>query len=318
MWQEKGALVAAALLVCGSSAASAQSNDARSRSDMGSGQNQPGIHRDWIPGALSPAAENRPGNPTRYDRAWPAGPLYPAATDERSDGGERFERSRQADQRSFLRQHLQNAGFRNIRILDTTFLVQASTGDGRTVLMLIDPPSASAGAGRGTSEQAARSKSSSAGPDQANARSQQFGTARSTGPRVNMGEMSDRMANQGLMQPEQIRSHLQARGFSDISDLTRNENVYGGTANWFGERVDVRVDGRNGYLIRPSNLTQRQLRTMLDSQGWTSVEAIDRRDTSYRVRALRNGQPYVLWVDARTGEIDRQVASSDRVPSARQ
>ncbi|GAA0566353.1 hypothetical protein GCM10009416_00380 [Craurococcus roseus] len=41
-----------------------------------------------------------------------------------------------------LRQQLTQAGFRDVQILDTAYLVQARTQDGNTVLMTINPPSA--------------------------------------------------------------------------------------------------------------------------------------------------------------------------------
>jgi len=39
-----------------------------------------------------------------------------------------------------LRQQLSQAGFREVRILDAAYLVQAKTQDGNTVMMMIDPP----------------------------------------------------------------------------------------------------------------------------------------------------------------------------------
>lgn len=39
-----------------------------------------------------------------------------------------------------LRQQLTQAGFREVKILDAAYLVQAKTQDGNTVMMMIDPP----------------------------------------------------------------------------------------------------------------------------------------------------------------------------------
>lgn len=44
--------------------------------------------------------------------------------------------------RAALRRQLRRSGFRSIRILDTSYLVQAQTPDGRAVLMMVDPPQA--------------------------------------------------------------------------------------------------------------------------------------------------------------------------------
>lgn len=39
-----------------------------------------------------------------------------------------------------LRQQLTQAGFRDVQILDTAYLVQARTQDGSVVFMTVDPP----------------------------------------------------------------------------------------------------------------------------------------------------------------------------------
>ncbi|MFC1458578.1 hypothetical protein ACETIH_18100 [Microvirga arabica] len=45
-----------------------------------------------------------------------------------------------SDQRAMLRRELRQAGFRNIRILDAAFLVQARNRNGDQVVMIINPP----------------------------------------------------------------------------------------------------------------------------------------------------------------------------------
>lgn len=104
--------------------------------------------------------------------------------------------------------------------------------------------------------------------------------------------------------------HLQSRGYSNISGLTQKGNIYTGMADWYGEQVDFRVDGRNGFVIEQSHITQRQMRTMLNEMGCGAVDNIQQQGTSYRVQASRNGTPYSLWIDARTDEINRQTASA--------
>jgi hypothetical protein len=46
-----------------------------------------------------------------------------------------------------LQSDLKKAGFTNISVLDAAYLVQADTSDGNQVMMLINPPTGSAGAG---------------------------------------------------------------------------------------------------------------------------------------------------------------------------
>jgi hypothetical protein len=47
-------------------------------------------------------------------------------------------------QRALLRHELRQAGFQNIRILDAMFFVEARTGDGQHVYMLVNPPGSGA------------------------------------------------------------------------------------------------------------------------------------------------------------------------------
>jgi hypothetical protein len=140
------------------------------------------------------------------------------------------------------------------------------------------------------------------------------GGGREVGSDRSASAMDDRsqspIMTPGLLDQGQVRSRLRSSGFSGISNLRRDGTTYVGTADWYGEPVDLRVDGRNGFVIEPSHLTPSQVRTMLDEEGWSNVARIDREDTSYRVRASRNGTPYNLWIDARTGEIDRQSPGS--------
>jgi hypothetical protein len=46
---------------------------------------------------------------------------------------------------------LQQAGFKDVQILDESFLVQAKTADGTPVVMMINPPSETAGSGSSNS-----------------------------------------------------------------------------------------------------------------------------------------------------------------------
>lgn len=50
-----------------------------------------------------------------------------------------------------LRKSLEQAGFKDITVLDATYLVRAVSPDGDQVVMLIDPPSVGAMAGSGGS-----------------------------------------------------------------------------------------------------------------------------------------------------------------------
>ena len=306
------AALSAVLLAGGSTVVLAQPNlqDGQGNDGQSLGQNRasPGMNqseggRNWVPGPLSPAAENQPDNQTQYNRSWPPGSLSPG-TGSRSTADQSQGQGR-ASQRALLRQELRQAGFRNIRILDAAFLVRAGTGSGRQVIMIVNPP-----------ERNSLGLSSSSGSDQTlnnqgpSNRRQQFGSTQNPGTGADRSELSAEIMTPGLVGQDRIRSHLQSRGFSNFSGLSQDGNTYTGTADWYGEQVDFRVDGRNGFVIEPSHITTSQVRTMLNEQGWNTVDNIQPRGTSYRVQASRNGTSYNLWIDARTGEIDRETAST--------
>ncbi len=57
-----------------------------------------------------------------------------------SQSGSGQQSQMQAMGRDKLRQQLTEAGFRDVKILDTAYLVQARTQDGNDVMMMINPP----------------------------------------------------------------------------------------------------------------------------------------------------------------------------------
>lgn len=58
----------------------------------------------------------------------------------RRSGRDRMRAEGSARERGELRRDLRQLGFSNIQIIDSAYLVQARTRDGRTVYMVIDPP----------------------------------------------------------------------------------------------------------------------------------------------------------------------------------
>ena len=64
---------------------------------------------------------------------------------QQSQNQQTQEQQRLAMTQAKLRKTLQQAGFKNIRVVDANYLVQAQTEDGDNVLMFINPPQTSAG-----------------------------------------------------------------------------------------------------------------------------------------------------------------------------
>ena len=52
-----------------------------------------------------------------------------------------------------------------------------------------------------------------------------------------------------------------------------------------------------------------QVRTRLSAQGFSDIQAITRSGNSYQARAMQNGRPVDLTIDATTGAIRSQAAA---------
>ncbi|MBJ6127102.1 hypothetical protein [Microvirga splendida] len=74
---------------------------------------------------------------------------------------------------------------------------------------------------------------------------------------LDLRELNSPMVDPGLVEPGRVREYLQSRGFSDISNLRRDGTFYTGTAQWRGQRTDIRVDARNGFIIEPEQHLQK-------------------------------------------------------------
>jgi hypothetical protein len=107
--------------------------------------------------------------------------------------------------------------------------------------------------------------------------------------------------------PDQVRIVLQARGYSDIEGLER----HGGEfiireAKRYGEPVrGLRLDAVTGQMRETPLLTEAQVREMLRDRGYAEVTEIGRDGDTIRLRAVREGTPTEISVDARTGVVKR-------------
>ncbi|MBM1169997.1 hypothetical protein [Microvirga arabica] len=253
------AALAATLLAGGSTLALAQSRSGDSQENQDArnqifGSNAPGIERDWIPGPLSPAAE-RHGDSVQYNRTWPAGDL--SAAGESPPSQSRLDAHSRLNQRAALRHQLRQAGFQNIRILNATYLVQARIPDGRSVLMLVDPPPMAASGATDSISQRGQSSDPNQRQGGASASGPQFGSKGTSETASSRDQFSAPLLN-----PDQVRRDLQSRGFADISNLSRDGYSYTATADWRGREVNIRVDGRTGFIYEPRPLTPNQMQGM--------------------------------------------------------
>jgi hypothetical protein len=227
-----------------------------------------------------------------------------------------------------LRRELRQYGLQNIKILDTSYLVQARLPSGRTILLIADPPNDSASASADTvgSGRTGGGSSSAARSDVGSDQGQAARASQSQSQVQNRSQSSSRSTSQngpdnsvlGGVSASEVRASLQARGFSDIQNLHKDGSTYVGQADWYGDQVDFRVDGRNGYVIEPNHMTSDQVQTMLDDEGWTNVRILQEGEKSYKLKATKNGINYQLRVDAETGEVYRQAAMNPQNSSEEQ
>ncbi|EFH10610.1 hypothetical protein ACFFMP_20455 [Pseudoroseomonas cervicalis] len=107
---------------------------------------------------------------------------------------------------------------------------------------------------------------------------------------------------------DQLRSALEARGYSDIEGLERqDDNFRVAEAKRFGERVeDLRIDARTGQVQDEPRLTEDQARHLLRERGFSEVSDIEREGDIITASAEQDGNSVELRIDARTGMILQQ------------
>jgi hypothetical protein len=107
--------------------------------------------------AIAPAAAEQSGTAQKSGTAPQAGATQSGTMQSNSSSTQAARPSAAAQAK--LRDSLQQAGFKDIKIMDAAYLVHARTTDGNFAVMYIDPPSAAAGT-TGSSSGAAGSNGS--------------------------------------------------------------------------------------------------------------------------------------------------------------
>jgi hypothetical protein len=128
------------------------------------------------------------------------------------------------------------------------------------------------------------------------------------GPGSSMGGGS---AQASRMNEEQIRSALQARGYSDISGLERDGDHFRiNEAQRYGEKVeDLRVDARTGQVRDEERLSEDQARKLLQDRGYSEVSDVSRDGDTIRAKAKQGDREVNLRVDARSGVLTQQASN---------
>lgn len=105
-----------------------------------------------------------------------------------------------------------------------------------------------------------------------------------------------------FLDQDQITRRLEGRDFSDIQ-IERDNGAYTGTAQWYGEEVDLRVNARTGRVESPTRLTADQVRHRLEGEGYEDIADLQEDGDQFTGRATRFGEEQDLRVSARTGHV---------------
>jgi hypothetical protein len=107
------------------------------------------------------------------------------------------------------------------------------------------------------------------------------------------------------MSQDQIRSVLQARGYSDISGIERDgEHFKISEAKRFGRDVeDLRVNARTGQVEDEPRLNEDQARKLLEERGYSEVSDVERDGDHITAKAKRDGREVNLRINTETAVV---------------
>lgn len=112
-------------------------------------------------------------------------------------------------------------------------------------------------------------------------------------------------ANPAYLTTDQVATVLRARGYSELSAVElEGETFRIPEAMRYGEKVEnLRIDALTGQPIDEPELTESQAGALLRERGYSEVTELGREGNILTLRAVRDGTPMELRVDARTGSV---------------
>lgn len=112
-------------------------------------------------------------------------------------------------------------------------------------------------------------------------------------------------ANPAYLTTDQVATVLRARGYSDLSSVELEGDTFRiPKAMRYGEKVeDLRIDALTGQPVEEPELSEAQARNLLRDRGYSEVTELGREGDILTLRAVRDGTPVQLRVDARTGTV---------------
>lgn len=125
---------------------------------------------------------------------------------------------------------------------------------------------------------------------------------------------------------DEVHTKLHDVGYQRVYNIRQQDGAYLARGERDGRAYDIRVDADTGRIIssndvgpapphRPRSgeassgstggISDQQARDALRQEGYAQVSDLRREDGEYIARAERDGRPYVVRIDARTGRIER-------------
>jgi uncharacterized protein with FMN-binding domain len=124
---------------------------------------------------------------------------------------------------------------------------------------------------------------------------------------LSLGVSSVAMAQQAMTEP-QVNSKLTEQGYTKVHDLKFKDGMWHAHARSAnGKRVDVRIDAKTGQVYpdeQVSQLSERDVRASLETQGYTHVHDVDFDDGVWKAKAENPAGNHVkLKLDASSGKV---------------
>lgn len=119
--------------------------------------------------------------------------------------------------------------------------------------------------------------------------------------------------NDGYRDQADVQDRLEDRGYSEI-ELELEGSSYTGTAQLYGEKVDLEVDAGTGRVLAPTELSQDQLVNKLEDEGYDDVSELREAGDEFTATATRFDEEVDLRINRATGSvIDPRELSGDQV-----
>lgn len=124
---------------------------------------------------------------------------------------------------------------------------------------------------------------------------------------LSLGISSVAVAQQAMTEP-QVHSTLAEHGYTKVHDLKFSDGMwYAHARSANGKSVDIHVDARTGQIYpdkQVSQLSERDVRASLETQGYTHVHDVDFKDGLWNAKAENPAGNHVrLKIDAGSGKV---------------